>query len=241
MTPDAEGFTFVVLGRAAPQGSKVLDKGKDGKPFMRESSGGVHPWRKKIVRAAMGSDGRPLATFTGPVEIHIEFEFRRAKSNTDDFPTGRNIGDGDKLTRAVWDALTQAKVIQDDAYCVDWSGSKRWAEEDRAYITVRNPRGYSPDTFPPSNDRMRGLVDGPMPVPRGSVVDFAQQIGVTLEPWQSLVLDEVVADYGRVPTTARRKEVRIMGGDGKEDAGTRDAREELEKEIKKLEDERNKG
>jgi Holliday junction resolvase RusA-like endonuclease len=167
MTPDAEGFTFVVLGRAAPQGSKVLDKGKDGKPFMRESSGGVHPWRKKIIKAAMGSDGRPMATFKGPVEIHIEFEFRRAKSNTDDFPTVRTIGDGDKLTRAVWDALTQAGVIEDDAYCVDWSGSKRYAEEDRTYITVRSPRGYSPDAFPG-------------PPAHGFIVDFAQQIGVTI-------------------------------------------------------------
>jgi crossover junction endodeoxyribonuclease RusA len=171
MTPDAEGFTFVVLGRAAPQGSKALHTKADGSKFMKEASDNVKPWRRKIVRAAMGSDGRPMATFKGPVEIHIEFEFRRAKSNTDDFPTGQNIGDGDKLTRAVWDALTQAKVIEDDAYCVDWSGSKRWAEEDRAYITVRNPRGYSPDVLPG-------------PPAQGSIVDFAQQIGVTLEPWQ---------------------------------------------------------
>jgi Holliday junction resolvase RusA-like endonuclease len=188
MTPDAEGFTFVVLGRAAPQGSKTLREKADGSQYMKEASDRVKPWRKKIERAAMGSDGRPLATFKGPVEIHIEFEFRRAKSNTDDFPTGQNIGDGDKLTRAVWDALTQAKVIEDDAYCVDWSGSKRWAEEDRAYITVRSPRGYSPDVFPNPELKER------RPMSSGSIVDFAQQIGVTLEPWQTFIADERLAD-----------------------------------------------
>jgi len=31
-----------------------------------------------------------------------------------------------------------------------------------------------------------------------------------------------------------------MGNDGKEDAGTKDAREEFEKELKKLEEEQNK-
>lgn len=176
-------FTFVVLGRAAPQGSKELQRGKDGKPYLVESSKRVHPWRKLIMRAAKGSDGRPLATFAGPVEIHIEFEFRRAKSNTDPFPTVSTIGDGDKLTRAVWDALTQAGVIQDDAYCVDWSGSKRYAEEDRTYITVRPVRGYSVD-------RMPQVVDGPIPTPP-SFVEFASKIGVTLDSRQGFIIDEV--------------------------------------------------
>lgn len=177
MTPDAEGFTFVVLGRAAPQGSKALHTKADGSKYMKEASDRVHPWRKKIERATKGADGRPLATFTGPVEIHIDFEFRRAKSNTDPFPTVNTIGDGDKLTRAVWDALTQAKVIQDDAYCVDWSGSKRYAEEDRAYITIRAPRGYTPEALPGvTPDQLREA----NPSVGRSIVDFAQQIGVTI-------------------------------------------------------------
>lgn len=191
MTPDAEGFTFVVHGRAAPQGSKVLDTGKDGKPFMRESSAGVHPWRKKIERATKGADGRPLATFTGPVEIDIEFEFRRAKSNTDDFPTARTIGDGDKLTRAVWDALTHAKVIQDDAFCVRWSGSKHYAEDDRAYITIRQARPpHMRPIGPAIIDDVRAKHD--LPPIRSSIVDFAEQIGVTLEPWQKHVVQETL-------------------------------------------------
>lgn len=193
MTPEDDEFTFVVLGRAAPQGSKDVQIGKNGKPYLVESSKRVHPWRKLIMKAAKGSDGRPRAAFTGPVEIRIEFEFRRAKSNTDPFPTVNTIGDGDKLTRAVWDALTQAGVIQDDAYCVDWSGSKRYAEEDRAYITVRPVRGYVPGPA----DRV--IIDEVQHMPTASVVDFMQRIGVTPEPWQRYVLDEVVADYGRAP------------------------------------------
>lgn len=192
MTPDAEGFTFVVLGRAAPQGSKDLQHGKDGKAHMVESSKAVGPWRKKIMLAAMGTDGRPLATFTGPIEIDIEFEFRQAKSNDDDFPTVQHIGDGDKLTRAVWDALTQAGVIEDDAFCVRWSGSKHYAEEDRAYITVRAARPpHMRPVGPAIIDRMSEVVDAPMPHPR-SIVDFAEAIGVTLDPWQVFVADEVL-------------------------------------------------
>lgn len=215
MTPDAEGFTFVVLGRAAPQGSKDLQHGKNGKAYMIESSKAVGPWRKKIMRATMGSDGRPLATFKGPIEIDIEFEFRRAKSNDDDFPTVRTIGDGDKLTRAVWDALTQAGVIEDDAYCVRWSGSKHYAEEDRTYISVRAARPpYMRPIGPAIVDEIR----------RPSIVDFASAIGVTLDPWQTFVMDEIVnhktADlhsaFPEVPSccnTVDHKSCLMMGAD----------------------------
>lgn len=135
-------FTFSVRHRAAPQGSKTLDKGKGGKPFMRESSHGVKPFRDAVKRAALGADGLPRATFKGAVLIGIDFEFRQAKSNEDEFPTGQNIGDLDKLTRSVLDALTQCGVIEDDRYVVGWLNgdrpSKVWGEEDRVTVTVRS-------------------------------------------------------------------------------------------------------
>jgi crossover junction endodeoxyribonuclease RusA len=194
MTPDAEGFTFVVLGRAAPQGSKALHTKANGQKYMKESSDRVHPWRKKIMLATKGADGRPLAMFGGPVVIDIEFEFVKPKSNTDDYPTAHNIGDGDKLTRAVWDALTQAKVINDDAFCVAWSGSKHWGPEDRVFITVRRapPLSLRPvgqaiiDEISNAHQPMEESIVG------RSIVDFAEQIGVTLDPWQGYLLDEVL-------------------------------------------------
>ena len=191
-----EGFTFVVQGRAAPQGSKALHTKADGSKYMKESSDRVHPWRKKIMQATKGADGRPLATFEGPVCIDIEFEFVKPKSNQDDYPTARNIGDGDKLTRAVWDALTAAKVIQDDAFCVTWSGSKHWGPEDRAFITVRQA--------PPLHMRPIGIavtheiIDEVRSQPTSSIVDFAQAIGVELTPWQKLVAEKMGVPEGEV-------------------------------------------
>lgn len=135
--PESEAFTFVVLHRAAPQGSKVMDKGKNGKPFMRESSKGVRPFRTALRRAAMGSDGRPRAKFLGPVTISIEFEFQRPRSNSDEHATTQGtVGDVDKLSRAVLDGLTEAGVIEDDRFVVKLVATKAWGDEDRAVITV---------------------------------------------------------------------------------------------------------
>lgn len=141
---------------------------------MRESSKAVHPFRVAVKRAAMGPDGRVMAQFTGAVLVGIVFEFKRAKSNTDDYPTGKNIGDIDKLTRAVLDGLTDAKVIEDDSFVVGWLGtgepSKIWGPEDRVIITVRKA-----------------------PPPLSTLVqDFAEQVGRPLAQWQRVVLDEIV-------------------------------------------------
>lgn len=214
MTPEDGWFTFVVLGRAAPQGSKDAHVGKNGKPYLVEASKRVHPWRKQIMKAAKGPDGRPLATFTGPVEIDIEFEFRRAKSNTDEYPTVQTIGDGDKLTRAVWDALTQAKVIEDDAYCVRWSGSKHYAEEDRAYISVRQARPVSMRPIGPAIiDEIQRTLENPPPTMPRSIVDFAQQIGVTLDPWQKLVIHEQTRSKPLCCNPVDHKSCKLFGED----------------------------
>lgn len=141
-----DDFTFSVRHRAAPQGSKTLDTGKGGKPFMRESSHGVAPFRQAVKKAALGPDGLPRATFKGEVVVGpIEFVFRQAKSNQDDSPTGQNIGDIDKLTRAVLDALTMSGVIEDDRYVIALKDvAKYWGDEDRVTITVRSAARENP-------------------------------------------------------------------------------------------------
>lgn len=173
-------FTFVVRHRAAPQGSKDLRTNKLGGKYMAESSANVKPFRTAVRRAALGPDGLPLAQFRGPVLVGIVFEFKQAKSNTDPYPTGQNIGDIDKLTRAVLDALTQADVIEDDSYVVGWLGtgapSKIWGPEDRVTVTVRSVVSLT-----------------------SSIVDFAEQVGRPLDAWQRVVLDEVVRVPARNP------------------------------------------
>lgn len=42
------------------------------------------------------------------------------------------VGDGDKLDRAVWDAVTKAGLWQDDAQVIEWAGSRRWASDVRS-------------------------------------------------------------------------------------------------------------
>lgn len=48
------------------------------------------------------------------------------------------VGDGDKLDRAVWDAVTKAGLWQDDAQVIEWAGSRRWAGQmsPGAHITI---------------------------------------------------------------------------------------------------------
>lgn len=152
-------FTFVVHHRAAPQGSKDIMTNAKGGKYMKESSAGVKPFRTAIRRAVLGADGRPRATFKGPVVVAVEFEFRQAKSNVDEVPIGQNIGDLDKLMRAVFDGLAQAEVIEDDRYVVGITGtSKRWGPEDRVFITVMPAAEVAP-------------------APKPSLVFFAEQEG----------------------------------------------------------------
>lgn len=190
-------FVVVVRGDPAPQGSKELQRGKGGKVFMVEASKRVDPWRKAIVAACLTDEGQPRMTFTGPVAVGVAFMFRQAKSNDDDYPVGQNIGDLDKLLRAVYDALTQAKVIEDDRFVVDaLPSSKRWSpSHSGARITVRQVAAPNPFEMPvnrpaesqphwdayaaslnSSHDEVPWVNDG------NDVVDFGRAPGVMLPP-----------------------------------------------------------
>lgn len=129
-------FTFVVQGKAAPQGSKVMTTTSRGKTFMRESSNRLGGWRTAVKRAALDPGGRPGARFDEPVSVDISFEFCQPKSNEDSHPTARHFGDIDKLSRAVLDALVMAGVIADDSQVVSLTASKTFGPADCALITV---------------------------------------------------------------------------------------------------------
>jgi Holliday junction resolvase RusA-like endonuclease len=190
VTPEADGFTFFVPHRAAPQGSKDIQRGKNGKPFMVESSKGVKPYRTALRRAALAGQALPLVQFDGPVAVSIEFEFVKPKSNTDPYPTSRLVGDIDKLTRATFDGLVEAKVITDDSLVVCLRDvTKVWGDRDGAYVTVQ----HVPGLFEPTgqtDDQV--ILDETHTMPTQSIVDFAQSIGVEVTPWQRFVIDGVV-------------------------------------------------
>jgi len=134
-----EELRFIVTGRPAPQGSK--EYGDQGQ--LLEASKYLPSWRRAIKKAVyqryydLGIDRKTLPYFRGPVEFGCIFILN----------TGQRIDsppDLDKLLRAVWDALTQARVWEDDGRVVrvrslaklqagtDWTG---------ADITIYGQRG----------------------------------------------------------------------------------------------------
>lgn len=122
MPPELDIF---VVGSPKPKGSKdYKGKRKNGSAILTESAD-VRPWMNAVAWQARQAGVR----FAGPVTVHCRFVLRRPKRVIDDMTgLGKGSGDGDKLERAVWDALTEAGVIEDDSRVLDWGGSRRVAE-----------------------------------------------------------------------------------------------------------------
>lgn len=120
MTMPAELDVFVP-GQPKTQGSKnYKGRRKNGSAILVESAD-VKPWRYAVAQACRETGVR----FAGPVEVHLLFVVRRPQRINDAMTgLGRSAGDGDKLERAVWDALTEAGVIEDDSRVLRWSGAK---------------------------------------------------------------------------------------------------------------------
>lgn len=127
---------FRVDGLPAPKGSKSY-KGRraNGSAILVESAADrLGPWAERVERAARAAG----MTFHGPIEVRTDFRMPRPKKPTYDVPAVKP--DGDKLTRAVWDALQAGGMIESDARVVAWSGSKRYTlpgEAPGVYVTVR--------------------------------------------------------------------------------------------------------
>lgn len=127
-------LTVAVDGRPAPQGSKK--SGQHGQ--MRESSPYLPAWRAAVKRAVyeayrdLGVPREVLPLLRGPVAIVVVFRLDPTR-RVDAAP------DLDKLQRSTWDALTAARVWEDDGRVVAVTASKRHAREGEptgADITV---------------------------------------------------------------------------------------------------------
>ena len=143
-TPDCKSFTFTVLGKAAPQGSKR----HVGRGVMVESSKRCKPWRQDVRHTAI--DLLPdewHANMDSAMHLSAVFVFPRPKAhfkangqlkpNAPSQCKGR-VGDISKLVRAVEDALTGV-VYSDDAQIVSLSAQRRFAngsEQPSAIITI---------------------------------------------------------------------------------------------------------
>lgn len=131
-------LTFNVFGIPAPQGSK--NRGKHGS--MYEANKGLAPWRAAVEAA--GVLARQRLKHPGwretPVAADVVFYMPRPKAH---YRTGRYTyllrpdvphycyakPDVDKLLRSTFDALTRARVFDDDARVVIAYGIKLYADD----------------------------------------------------------------------------------------------------------------
>lgn len=114
---------MLVLGLPAPQGSKTA-RVVNGKAHMREGSSASGRVKHRAWRCAVADQAGVLAAdvgmLTGPIGVTIEFRFPMPKSRP---AADRARGfcwhsvkpDKDKLQRATFDALSDARLIEDDA------------------------------------------------------------------------------------------------------------------------------
>jgi crossover junction endodeoxyribonuclease RusA len=133
-----------VVGTPVPQGNLVA--GRFGGVHERDPR--VRLWRDNLVieLVAANSDRPPLWS---PVEVEVRFflpwlkkhysqskaKIGELKADAPRMPTAKP--DLDKLQRAVGDALTESKVINDDSLIVSWVTSKWYATRAGASIKVR--------------------------------------------------------------------------------------------------------
>ena len=116
-----------VEGIPAPQGSKRYV----GNGRMIESSKKLKPWREKVrhdanVAAMEAGLWKPIA---GPVALRLDFILPRPKYlKNKPTPPATKRPDWDKLSRAICDSLTDARIWVDDAQVVVAQVTKRIAE-----------------------------------------------------------------------------------------------------------------
>lgn len=148
-------ITFFVPGEPAPKGSmRAMPRGgsqstvgPDGNRRWRirdlimrpDNPKRLQEWTEALRWAARAHI--PPDALEGPVCLEIRAYFRRPKSRTKLAEVAHCMKpDGDKIARAVGDALKSAGVYRDDSYIADWHVRKRYEHEGQppgAYITIR--------------------------------------------------------------------------------------------------------
>jgi crossover junction endodeoxyribonuclease RusA len=127
-------FRLFVPGIPKPQGSKSAFK-RGNRIVLVEASKSLPEWRNTLewTITAYTQENR-FTTVLRPFSIELHFWLPRAKTNAKPFHTQKP--DLDKLIRAVLDALTKAKAIKDDSYCVELSARKSWDDFHPAGVEI---------------------------------------------------------------------------------------------------------
>lgn len=117
---------FDVAGIPKPKGSlKHVGRGRLVEQVDNKA------WKRAVLlSAATFRDMDGWETATGPVTVTLNFTIPRLKSaKKRRAPITRSSGDIDKLTRLVFDCLTDAKIIGDDSQVVSLYATKAYGDQ----------------------------------------------------------------------------------------------------------------
>jgi len=133
-TPEVvQPFTMWVVGTPIPQGSKkAFVRGKRA-VIVDDNATVLKPWRKKVTMLAVSEFG-DREQFTSPMFAQLDFYMPRPASVKRPRPSVKP--DADKLTRAILDAFTDAKVWRDDAQVVSMTVNEWYADDDPAGVRI---------------------------------------------------------------------------------------------------------
>lgn len=159
-------LSFHVPGIPSTQGSKksFIIRTKAGPKAGMKDTGGedLASWRETVRREARAAAGPSWQRLDEAVAVDLAFGLKAPKNlpkRRRVWPIGSQSGDVDKLTRAVFDSITQALVWRDDALVVDLHVTKEYAEPGGEGVTVSIRRK---DGTPPGGITLTGtpLMEG---------------------------------------------------------------------------------
>jgi len=128
-----EELSFRVDGIPIPQGSKKGFIVKKRVVIVDDNAETLKPWRAKVRDVAETAlAGRP--GFTDAVSVHLDFYMPRGKTVTRPRPSVKP--DADKLTRAIFDSLTDSGVLKDDGLVVSLH-AEEWYADDEPFVDVK--------------------------------------------------------------------------------------------------------
>ncbi len=127
-------YEVLVVGHPRPKGSWTPVYTKSGVKLRPASKKGAQ-WFK-FLHEELKRLWPTKQIAEGPIALELLFKLPRLKSVKRIKPTGRYEGDGDKLERAVLDALTGVAYV-DDSQVVTCSWRKQYTEgEPGVHITM---------------------------------------------------------------------------------------------------------
>jgi Holliday junction resolvase RusA-like endonuclease len=135
MVAPASAITFFVEGTPRTKGSlRALQRRRpDGSTYVTliEQGGPALALWRALVTTEAKRQMRGALPFAGPCRVHCVFYFAPPRKRPDNSPYawGGKRHDLDKLERAIYDALTDAAVWQDDSQVATNFSEKRYAGE----------------------------------------------------------------------------------------------------------------